>query len=161
MLSGNFPQCSRLASSAQQWISLTLVDICNTEMAPVDDVGDIPAQTPMTWAVHSAPRCWKSWLLVAHRLPSWRTDTHLMPEMAGRWEIIPLPCWGLLLAELTWEYKISASCPELGQLLGAVHTPKALVRIRLKLKSSLTLCLFLPPALSGFPPFLTGFSQEH
>lgn len=99
------------ASSAQQWISLTLVDICNTEMTPVDDVGGVLPQTPMTWVVHSAPRCWKSWLLVAHRLPSWRTDTHLTQKWLGGKKLYPLPCWGLLLAELTWEYKISASCP--------------------------------------------------
>lgn len=115
------------ASSAQQWISLTLVDICNTEMTPVDDVGGVLPQTPMTWVVHSAPRCWKSWLLVAHRLPSWRTDTHLTQKWLGGKKLYPLPCWGLLLAELTWEYKISASCPWVGTTLGCCSHSKALV----------------------------------
>lgn len=115
------------ASSAQQRISLTLVDICNTEMTPVEDVGGVLPQTPMTWAAHSAPSCCQSWLLVAHRLPSWRTATHLAQKWLGGEKLYPLPCWGQLIAELIREYKISAPWPGVGTTLGRCSHSKALM----------------------------------
>jgi hypothetical protein len=75
------------ASSTQERISLTFINIWKTEMPHVEDAvlqdGTLiffTRQSPFP-----APSCWESWLLMAYQFPS----VHLTQEL-GRWEATTL-----------------------------------------------------------------------